>query len=95
MSNPDVPAPVGPPPGVAKLPRYPLTEKSLGELDSRFEYHAPKDDQAVRYGAIRAKARELALVIAQSTPLSREQALALTHLDEAVMFANAAIARNE
>jgi hypothetical protein len=103
MSNPDVvtsapptpPIPAGPPPGVAKPPRYPLTEKSLGELDNRFEYHAPKDDQVARYGTIRAKARELALVIAQNTPLSREQALALTHLDTAVMFANAAIARNE
>jgi hypothetical protein len=29
------------------------------------------------------------------TPVSREQSLALTHLEEVVMFANAAIARNE
>lgn len=65
------------------------------ELKSRFTYHPPKDDQPARYEAIRAKALELALLIVNSTRHSREQSTALTHLESAVMFANAAIARNE
>lgn len=90
-------APITPPPGIPVPPaaRYPLDDRRLAELDNRFEYHAPKGDQVARYAAIRAKARELALVIVQNTPFSREQALAMTHVDEAMMFANAAIARGE
>lgn len=65
------------------------------ELKRRFTYHAPKDDQPARYNAIREKAYELALLIAESTRHSREQSTALTHLETAVFFANAAIARNE
>lgn len=104
MSNTDsAPIPSGPPPGVplipspaaAPAPKYPLTEGGLAALNERFEYHAPKDDQAPRYALIRAKVRELALVIVGNTPLSREQSLALTHLDQAMMWGNAAIARNE
>ncbi len=97
--SPPAPALAGPPPGVPTPPpaavKYPLDDKTLSELNERFEYHAPKVDQVPRYNAIRAKARELALLIVTSSPKSREQALALTHIDEAMLFANAAIARNE
>lgn len=65
------------------------------ELERRFTYHAPKEDQPARYTGIRNRARELAELIVQYTPSSREQSLALTKLEEAVMWANAAIARNE
>jgi hypothetical protein len=65
------------------------------ELTSRFTYHAPKEDQPARYEAIRAKALELALLIAKTTPYSREQSTSLTHLDTCVFNANAAIARRE
>lgn len=65
------------------------------ELRNRFTYHAPHGDQAERYGEIRAKALEYAELICKLTPASREQSLALTKLDEAVFFANAAIARRE
>jgi len=37
----------------------------------------------------------LAIDIIQNTPPSREQSLAITHLEEAIFYANAAIARNE
>lgn len=60
-----------------------------------YTYHPPKGNQAVRYGRIRGVARALAEEVMGCTPPSREQSLALTHLDEVVMFANAAIARNE
>ena len=65
------------------------------QIENAFTYHAPKDDQPERYVAIRNKAKELALLIADLTPASREQSVALTELETAVMWANAAIARNE
>lgn len=60
-----------------------------------FTYHAPKEGQILRYESIRDKARELAYLMADTCPYSRELSVALTHLEEAVMWANAAIARNE
>lgn len=65
------------------------------ELQRRFTYHAPKDDQAGRYVRIRDEARSLAGTIVEATPESREQSLAITALEEAVFWANAAIARRE
>ena len=65
------------------------------DLQNRFTYHAPKGDQGERYVALRAAALTLAMDITAKTPPSREQSLALTHLEEAVFWANAAIARNE
>lgn len=68
---------------------------TASDLDNRFTYHAPKDGQAERYQAIRAKGKELAELVTTEAPTSREQSLALTKIEEAVMWANAAIARNE
>ncbi len=64
-------------------------------IENNFTYHAPKGDQTQRYVALREKAKELALLIAELTPYSREQSLAFTHLEDVVYCANAAIARNE
>ncbi len=66
-----------------------------GELEKRFTYHPPKGDQPDRYNKIRAIARAFAQVIAEATPASREQSLALTKIEESVMWANASIARRE
>lgn len=65
------------------------------ELIRRFTYHPPKGDQVERYEVIRNAALEFARVIVANTPYSREQSLSLTHIEEASMMANAAIARNE
>jgi hypothetical protein len=65
------------------------------DLDNRFTYHAPKNDQALRYEMIRDRARQFAEFINEKCPDSREKSLAVTHLEDAVMWANAAIARNE
>ena len=67
----------------------------MQDLEKRFTYHAPKPDQPEKYTAIRAKAKELAEMIVELVPESREQSLALTNLEQAVMWANAGIARNE
>jgi hypothetical protein len=64
-------------------------------VERDFAYHTPKGDQLQRYQQIRDKAKELALLIVELTPASREQEAALTQLEYASMMANAAIARHE
>ncbi|MDK8188988.1 hypothetical protein QP794_02665 [Paenibacillus sp. UMB7766-LJ446] len=65
------------------------------QIENNFSYHSPKEGQPAKYEAIRAKAKELAVLIDKQTPKSREQSLAMTNLEQAVFWANAAIARNE
>jgi hypothetical protein len=65
------------------------------DLANRFTYHAPKGDQATRYEYLRDCAHNLAGIINEKCPDSREKSLAITHLEDAVMWANASIARNE
>lgn len=67
----------------------------MEELANRFTYHAPREGQVERYEEIRAKGLLFALEVFGSCPESREKSLALTKIDEAVMWANASIARNE
>lgn len=74
---------------------YAIPEKMQADLESRFTYHSPKGDQPTRYESLRCTAKALALEIVTRTPPSREQSLALTHLEEAIFYANAAIARHE
>jgi len=74
---------------------YPLTDEDKAELQKRFTYHSPRDTQPKRYNKLREHGGRLAEDIMYNCPPSRERSLALTKLEEAVMWANAAIARNE
>jgi hypothetical protein len=65
------------------------------QIENNFSYHSPKEGQPAKYTALREKAKELAYLINELAPKSREQSLAFTKLEEAVMWANASIARNE
>jgi hypothetical protein len=65
------------------------------DIDNRFTYHPPFGNQAQRYENLREQVRRLAHTFVAVCPESRELATALTHLDIAMMMANAAIARNE
>lgn len=65
-----------------------------GQIENNFKYHSPKEGQPETYTALRDKAKELALHIAEVCPHSRERSLAITKLEEAVMWANAGIARH-
>ena len=67
----------------------------MNNIENNFTYHTPKVDQVGRYISIREKAKELAYMIDELCPDSRERSLAMTKLEECVMWANAAIARNE
>jgi len=64
-------------------------------IENNYTYHAPKEGQLKKYEAIREKAKELALLIEDVCPTSREKSLAFTNIEQAVMWANASIARNE
>jgi hypothetical protein len=66
----------------------------LADLENRFTYHPPQNGQAEQYQLIRAQAHNLALILNQQCPDSREKSLAITHLEDTVMWANASIARN-
>ena len=72
-----------------------LRPELADELLIRFTYTAPRADQPERYQRIRSAALDLALLIADLAPPSRERDHALDRLDEVVMHANAAIARRE
>lgn len=63
--------------------------------ERNFTYHPPGGDQAERYKRLRAKGSELAEDINKLCPKSRERSVAMTKLEEACFWANAAIARNE
>jgi hypothetical protein len=65
------------------------------DVESAFTYHPPFGNQAARYVTIREHAKVLAKVVLDLTPGSAEQTLALRRIEEAVMWANASIARNE
>ena len=67
------------------------------EITHRFAYHAPKNEATVKaHEKVRKLlgdvAQELDALLPADRP--REKAMALTHLDEAMWSANAAIARS-
>ena len=64
-------------------------------IENNFTYHAPKEDQIARYTEIRQNAKLTAELFDKLCPDSREKSLDMTKLEEAVMWANASIARNE
>lgn len=59
----------------------------------RFRYRAPSTERAVEHENARELVRDVALELDELLPEGREKALVLTHLEEALFWANAAIAR--
>ena len=64
------------------------------DIENNFKYHAPKEDQPIKYEQIRTQAKAVAYWIEENCPEGRERSLAFTKLEEAVMWANASIARD-
>ncbi len=58
-----------------------------------FKQHPPSEEQEEKYIAIRAKAKELAILLDNVCPYSTESSIAINKLQEVVMWANSAIAR--
>lgn len=64
------------------------------EIRHRFTYHAPHDQQIPMFQELRDGAHDLATALNRMTVDSREKSVAITKLEEFVMWANAAIVRN-
>lgn len=62
------------------------------QIEEMFSYHSPKEGQQEKYEALREKAKELAYLIEEVCPVSREKSIAITNLQTTVMMANASIA---
>lgn len=64
-------------------------------MENRFTYHSPTHDKIITHEAIREQAKNYAYFLDAVLPDSREKSLAITKLEEVVMWANASVARNE
>ena len=83
--------------GITVIEDYRDAEKDVPvnpKIENAFTYHEPQPGQPEKYEAIREKAKELAYLIDELVPDSREKSLAMTKLEECSMWANAGIARN-
>lgn len=69
-----------------------MEDKIVTQIHNSFTYHPPKPGQPEIYKALRDQAKELALSIHAACPSGREKSLAITKLEEAVMWANKSIA---
>ena len=74
---------------------YTPSEADAKKLEVNFTYHVPKGDQPERYAYIRAKAKTFAELLLAECPPSRELSLAITKLEECMMWANSSISRHE
>jgi hypothetical protein len=72
-----------------------ITAEESERLAKNFLHHPPTSEQTQRYWYLRNETKKLAVSYCQCAPQSRELSLALTKLEEAAMWVNAAIARNE
>lgn len=63
-------------------------------IERNYSYHKPTEDAVKVHEAIRNEGKRMAYLIEEECPPSREKSLALTKLEETVMWANASIARN-
>jgi hypothetical protein len=63
------------------------------DLRNRFAYHAPDDEKRKAHERVRELLHDTAAEINDLVPAGREQSLAVTHLEDAMMWANAGIAR--
>ncbi len=69
-----------------------MSAQQTNDIENRFSYHPATEVTGPRHDSVRAAYRTLAHFIAGQTPPGRHQSLALTALQESMMWANAAIA---
>ena len=76
-----------------EIARRKLEQKANPMIENNFKYHSPKEGQTEKYTMLREKGKYLAYLIDELCPASREKSLAITKLEEVIMWANASIAR--
>jgi hypothetical protein len=69
------------------------TNRKNESIEKSFTYHSPKEGPE-KYNKIRKAFKELAYLIDEEVPNSREKSVAMTNLETANFWANAGIARN-
>ena len=77
------------------LARHLPDQKTQKQIENNFTYHAPLPDQPDRYVDIRDRAKSFAYLLTMHCPPSRELSAALESLDLVVLWARAAMERNE
>lgn len=69
------------------------------DIENRFAHHPPSEEKAVKkavkHAAARAEVKSVAETLNDLLPEGREKSLAFTHLENALFWANASLARNE
>lgn len=70
------------------------TDVTNEDIDRRFDHHPPSSQaKADLHAKLRANCKAAALAFTEELPPSRELSLAITKLEEAMFWANAALAR--
>ena len=64
------------------------------DLDNRFKFHPANDNTGPKHDQVRQWCLDLASTINSLVPDGREKSLAITKLEEVMMWSNAGIARN-
>lgn len=64
------------------------------DLRKRYEFHSTGDEQRTKHDALREEIYRSAKYVDENVPSGREKSLALTKLEEAKFWANAAIANH-
>ena len=66
------------------------------DIEHLFSYHPPKDDETrIKHEAMRENFKAIAHYVQATLSDGREKSLVITHLQSAMMFANASIALNQ
>mgnify|MGYP003474156664 CR=1 FL=1 len=78
--------------GVTKMSH--ATDESRRKIEKMFVYQPPTNEQLPLYSEIQAEAIRMGFAIDSCCPESREKAIALTHLETAIMWAKKAVAFN-
>lgn len=64
------------------------------DIENRFAFHpATTEEKKMEHGSVRASCLSLAMNLNDLLPEGREKSLAMTHLEEVMMWGNAALAR--
>jgi hypothetical protein len=79
---------------VAANPELASRMQALERLHSNFDHHPPDGEKAAVHEVVRAIVKSAATHLHGILPEGREKSLAMTKLEEALFWANAAVARN-